>query len=58
MEVNPANGPRINGGGGKAFADFMVAPRTQAIIKSFGSEQFGQPLFIPIAGKLEDEIGG
>src|SRR5258708_16558173 len=29
MEVNPANGPRINAAGGKAFADFMVAPQTQ-----------------------------
>jgi len=26
VEVNPANGPRINSVGGKAFADFMVAP--------------------------------
>ncbi|HJX10912.1 MAG TPA: substrate-binding domain-containing protein [Candidatus Binatia bacterium] len=58
MEVNPANGPRINTIGGKAFADFMVAPETQAVIKSFGVEKFGQPLFIPIAGKREEEIGG
>ncbi|MBI3063440.1 MAG: substrate-binding domain-containing protein [Deltaproteobacteria bacterium] len=58
MEVNPANGPRINIVGGKAFADFMVAPETQAVIKSFGLEKFGQPLFIPIAGKREEEIGG
>src|SRR6202171_6552510 len=26
MEVNPANGPRVNVAGGKAFADFMVGP--------------------------------
>ncbi|MCI0546066.1 MAG: substrate-binding domain-containing protein, partial [Candidatus Rokubacteria bacterium] len=26
MEVNPANGPRVNAKGGKAFADFMLAP--------------------------------
>ena len=26
MEVNPANGPRVHTAGGKAFADFMVAP--------------------------------
>ena len=58
MEVNPANGPRINTAGGKTFADFMVAPQTQAVIKSFGLEKFGQPLFIPIAGKREEEIGG
>src|SRR4051794_36045446 len=33
MEVNPANGPRINTAGGKAFADFMIAPPTQEVIK-------------------------
>jgi len=57
-EMNPANGPRINTAGGKAFADFMVAPETQAMIKSFGLDKFGQPLFIPVAGKREEEIGG
>jgi tungstate transport system substrate-binding protein len=57
MEVNPANGPRINVAGGKAFADFMVAPETQTVIKAFGSKKFGQPLFVPIAGKREEDIG-
>ncbi len=58
MEVNPANGPRINVAGGKAFADFTVAPETQKVIKSFGTEKFGQSLFVPVAGKREDELGG
>jgi len=58
MEVNPANGPRINTAGGKSFADFMVAPETQAVIKSFGVEKYGQALFVPIAGRREEEIGG
>ena len=57
MEVNPANGPRINAAGGKAFADFMVAPQTQNVIRSFGVEKFGQSLFVPVAGKKEDELG-
>jgi len=57
MEVNPANGPRINSAGGKAFADFMVAPQTQKVIQNFGVEKFGQPLFVPVAGKKEDELG-
>jgi len=57
MEVNPANGPRINVIGGKAFADFMVAPETQTVIKSFGLEKFAQPLFIPIAGMREEQVG-
>jgi tungstate transport system substrate-binding protein len=57
LQVNPANGPRINSAGGKAFADFMVSPRTQKVIQSFGVEKFGQSLFIPVAGKKEEELG-
>ena len=57
LEVNPANGPRVNSAGGKAFADFMVAPQTQKVIQNFGVEKFGQPLFVPVAGKKEDELG-
>jgi tungstate transport system substrate-binding protein len=57
MEVNPANGPRINAAGGKALADFMVAPQTQSVIRSFGVEKFGQPLFVPVAGKREEDLG-
>jgi tungstate transport system substrate-binding protein len=55
--VSPANGPRVNSAGGKAFADFMVAPQTQKVIQNFGVEKFGQPLFVPVAGKKEDELG-
>jgi tungstate transport system substrate-binding protein len=57
MEVNPANGPRINSNGGKAFADFMVAPQTQEVIRRFGVEKFGQSLFVPVAGKKEEQLG-
>ena len=56
MEVNPANGPRVNSAGGKAFADFMVASATQAVIKTFGVEKFGQALFVPIAGKKDEDL--
>jgi tungstate transport system substrate-binding protein len=56
--VSPANGPRVNAAGGKAFADFMVAPETQALIKTFGVDKYGQPLFVPIAGQREEDLGG
>jgi tungstate transport system substrate-binding protein len=56
MEINPANGPRVNVVGGKAFADFMVAPETQAVIKTFGVDKFGQPLFVPIAGRTDADF--
>jgi tungstate transport system substrate-binding protein len=57
LEVNPANGPRVNSAGGRAFADFMIAPETQKVIRSFGVEKFGQPLFVPVAGGKEDDLG-
>jgi tungstate transport system substrate-binding protein len=57
MEVNPANGPRVNAAGGKAFADFMLAPESQSVIKGFGIDKFGQALFVPIAGTPEDQVG-
>jgi tungstate transport system substrate-binding protein len=56
MEVNPANGPKVNAAGGKAFADFMLAAETQAVIKTFGVDKYGQPLFVPIAGKKDEDF--
>ncbi|MDI7261294.1 MAG: substrate-binding domain-containing protein [Thermodesulfobacteriota bacterium] len=57
IEVNPAKWPKVNAAGAKAFADFMVSKETQDIIKTFGVEKFGSPLFFPDAGKKEGEIG-
>jgi tungstate transport system substrate-binding protein len=56
MEVNPANGPRVNAAAGKAFADFMVSPEVQEVIRTFGKDKYGQALFVPIAGKGEDDL--
>ena len=56
MEVNPANGPKVNAPGGKAFAAFMLAPETQAVIKTFGTDKYGQALFVPIAGKKDEDF--
>jgi tungstate transport system substrate-binding protein len=56
MEVNPANGPKVNVAGGKAFADFMLAPETQQAIKTFGVDKYGQALFVPIAGKKDEDF--
>jgi tungstate transport system substrate-binding protein len=57
IQVNPAKWPKINVPGAKAFADFMVYKETQNIIKTFGVEKFGSPLFFPDAGKKEAELG-
>jgi tungstate transport system substrate-binding protein len=56
MEVNPANGPKVNAAGGKAFADFMLAAETQAVIKTFRVDKYGQALFVPIAGKKDEDF--
>ena len=57
MEINPANGPKVNAAGGKAFADFMVSADVQRVIKTFGVDKYGQPLFVPVAGAKEEDIG-
>ena len=56
MEVNPANGPRVNAAGGKAFADFMLVREVQAVIRTFGVDKYGQALFVPIAGKKDEDF--
>jgi tungstate transport system substrate-binding protein len=57
MEVNPAKWPKVNAGGAKAFADFMVSRQVQRIIKTFGVDKYGSPLFFPDAGKKEEALG-
>jgi tungstate transport system substrate-binding protein len=57
IELNPAKSPKINAAGGKAFADFMVSKKTQAVIAKFGVAKYGGPLFFPDAGKKEESLG-
>lgn len=57
MEVNVAKWPKVNAAGAKTFADFMVSKRTQDVIKSFGVDKFGSPLFFPDAGKKLEDLG-
>ena len=57
IEVNPAKWPKVNTAGAKAFSDFMVSKGTQDIIRTFGLDKFGSPLFFPDAGKKEEELG-
>ncbi|HXH82755.1 MAG TPA: substrate-binding domain-containing protein [Candidatus Tectomicrobia bacterium] len=56
MEVNPANGPKVNAAGGTAFAAFMLSPEVQQVIKTFGVDRYGQPLFVPVAGKTDEDF--
>jgi len=53
IEVDPARFPKVNAAGAAAFAEFMLAPETQELIRTFGVDKFGSPLFFPDAGKPE-----
>ncbi len=57
IEVNPDKWPKVNAAGAKAFADFMVSRQVQKIIKTFGEDKYGSPLFFPDAGKKEEALG-
>jgi len=54
MEVNPERFPKVNHAGATAFSEFIRGREAQEIIRGFGVEKYGQPLFIPDAGKSED----
>jgi tungstate transport system substrate-binding protein len=47
--VNPGKHEdiKINHKGASAFAEFLTGEKGQAIIKEFGMEEYGQPLFYP-----------
>ena len=47
----------MNAAAGKAFADFMLSPQVQAVIRTFGMDKYGQALFVPIAGQGEEDLG-
>ena len=57
IEVNVDKWPKVNVEGAKAFAEFMVSKKTQGIIKTFGIDKFGSPLFFPDAGKKVEDLG-
>jgi tungstate transport system substrate-binding protein len=56
MEVNPERFPKVNHAGAEAFSEFMRGSEAQEIIRTFGVERFGQPLFFPDAGKSEESL--
>jgi tungstate transport system substrate-binding protein len=49
ITVNPEKWPQVNVEGARAFADFITSPEGQAIIREFGLQEYGQPLFFPDA---------
>jgi tungstate transport system substrate-binding protein len=57
MTVNPEKWDLVNYDGGLAFANFMIDPATQDVIREFGVDEFGQPLFFPDADKTDADLG-
>jgi tungstate transport system substrate-binding protein len=52
ITVNPEKNPKINYEGAKAFMNFITGKKAQRIIKDFGKDKYGQPLFVPDALKF------
>jgi tungstate transport system substrate-binding protein len=58
IELTTRAGDRVQPTAAKAFADWLVGAKAQRMIGEFGEEEFGQPLFVPDAGKDESALGG
>ena len=56
IDIAAEAGERVNTDGGKALADWLVAPAAQEAIERFGVEELGEPAFIPDAGKTDTQI--
>ena len=57
MTVNPEMWEHVNNEGAKALASFLISDKTQDMIREYGLEDFGQPLFFPDADKTDADLG-
>ena len=49
IPVDPSKNDNINGEGAVEFMNWLLSERGQSLIKEFGVEEYGEPLFIPNA---------
>ncbi len=54
--VNPAKGPWVDEAGARAFAEYLGSDGAQALIRAFGEDRVGRPVFVPDAGRTEQEL--
>ncbi|MBT2678993.1 extracellular solute-binding protein [Bacillus sp. ISL-35] len=45
MQVNDEKHDKVNAEGAKAFVDYMTSEDTKKMIKEFGTDEYGEPLF-------------
>lgn len=51
--VNPERHAGVNHAGARAFIDFLVSAPVQQSIAEFRREEYGEPLFVPDAARIE-----
>ena len=55
LVVNPAKGAWIDEAGARALAAYLGSDSAQSLIRTFGEDRFGRPVFVPDAGRTEQE---
>jgi len=55
--VNPAKFPNVNYKLARQFIEYITSPQGQAIIRDFGKDEYGEPLYYPDAQATHGEQG-
>jgi tungstate transport system substrate-binding protein len=56
IRVTPEMFPKVNEEGARAFSAYVLSPEGQALIGSYGKIKYGMSLFVPDAGKTEEDL--
>ncbi len=58
IPVNPVKFPRVNAGAAMRFVEWMTAPeKGQTIIRDFGKDKYGAPMFFPNSDAWRKKMG-
>ena len=58
IPVNPVKFPRVNAAAAMQFAEWLTAPeKGQTVIRDFGKDQYGAPMFFPNSEAWRKEMG-
>jgi len=55
LRVDPQRFPRVHASEAQALADFLQSEAARAIMRGFGVEKFGRPLFQPLAAPAAEK---